>query len=115
MCHKKKKSWQFPIDKSFKKLIKKKHKCLTRFQKTKDKNVLTEYKSIRNLVRKESRTITKKFQTDVAKSCKSNPKKFWQHVRSKTTSSSGIGDIKVFDSGSSRTITSDSEKTSDFF
>jgi len=111
---KKKKSWQFPIDKSFKKLIKKKHRSWTRFQKTKDKKFLTEYKSIRNLVRKESRTITKKFQTDVAKSCKSNPKKFWQHVRSKTTSSSGIGDIKVFDSGSSRTITSDSEKAQIF-
>src|SRR3954469_17004922 len=51
----KKKSWQFPINQSFKKLIKKKHRCWTRFQQNKDKKQLNEYKRLRNLVRKESR------------------------------------------------------------
>ena len=89
-----KKSWQYPIDSYFKKLIKKKHKCWDRFQRSKDRNFLSEYKRISNLVRKESRQIIQKNQKAIAVSCKINPKKFWQHVRSKTFSSSGIGDIK---------------------
>ena len=115
---KKKRSWQFPVDQSFKKLINKKHRSWTRFQKTKDKKYLNEYKRVRNLVRKESRMITQKFQTNIAKTCKSNPKKFWQHVRSKTSSSSGIGDIKVPDGNGFKIISEDVEKAqvfSDYF
>lgn len=109
-----KKSWQFPIDNSFKKLINKKHRCWTRFQESKDKKYLNEFKHIRNLVRKQSREASQKIQSDVAKTCKSNPKKFWQYVRSKTTTSSGMGDIRVMDSNSFKIISNDSEKAEVF-
>jgi len=111
---KKKKAWKFPVTNSFKKLINKKHRCWTRFQKTKDVNYLNDYKRTSNLVRKESRLITQKFQANIAKTCKSNPKSFWQHVKSKTSCSSGIGDIKVIDAGTSKIVSSDSEKAQIF-
>jgi len=57
--------------------------------------------------------MTENFQSDIAKTCKSNPKKFWQHVRSKTTSS-GIGDIRVLDGNVQKIISSDSEKAYTF-
>jgi len=75
---------------------------------------LNEFRRIRNLVRKESRSITNKKQKDIAQACKSNPKKFWQHVRSKTASSNSIGDIKVTNGGSTKIISLDSEKPSFF-
>ena len=115
---KKKLSWKFPINSSFKNLIKKKHRCWTRFQESKDKKYLNEYKQTRNLVRKESRKITQTHQKDIALSCKKNQKKFWQHVRSKTVSPSGIGDMKIVEGNAIKTISTDSEKAelfSDYF
>ena len=67
---------------------------------------------------KLSRQIIQKNQKAIAVSCKINPKKFWQHVRSKTSSCSGIGDIKVVEGNSTKTICADSEKVdafSDYF
>ena len=61
-----KQSWQFPINASFKNLIKKKHRSLIRFQKSKDKKHLSEYKRIRNLIHKESRQITQNNQKAIA-------------------------------------------------
>ena len=113
-----KQSWKFPINSSLRKLIKKKHRCWTRFQKNKDNKILSEYKRIRNLVRKESRQITQKNQKNIALTCKNNPKKFWQHVRSKTVSSPGIGDIKVPEGNAFKTLSTDVEKAevfSDYF
>src|SRR5437867_2073580 len=77
-----------------------------------------EYKRLRNLVRKESRLITQKNQREIALNCKSNPKKFWQHVRSRTVSSNGIGDLKVVQGGTTKIIALDTEKVeifSDYF
>ena len=46
----------------------------------------------RNLVRKESRRLERKQQCEVAKTCKTNPKKFWKYVKSKRENRGGIGD-----------------------
>ena len=114
----KKKGWQFPTSETFRQLIKKKHRCWTRFQRGNDKKYLNEFKRLRNLVRKESRLITQKNQREIALNCKSNPKKFWQHVRSRTVSSNGIGDLKVVQGGTTKIIALDTEKVeifSDYF
>ena len=71
----KKKDWRFPTSESFRQLIKKKHRCWTRFQRSKDKQYLNEFKRLRNLVRKESRLITQKNQREIALAYKKNPKK----------------------------------------
>ena len=114
----KKKDWRFPTSESFRQLIKKKHRCWTRFQRSKDKQYLNEFKRLRNLVRKESRLINQKNQREIALACKKNPKNFWQHVRSKTVSRNGIGDLKVVDGVTTKIINSDTEKAeifSDYF
>jgi hypothetical protein len=63
--------------------------------RSKDKAALNEYKKIRNLVRKETRNQTQKLQREIALSCKHNPKKFWQFIKSKTSNFKCIGDLKV--------------------
>ena len=74
-----------------------------------------EFKRARNLVRRETRKIMQNEQIVVAKACKENPKKFWQFVRSKSSSFSSIGNIKHTDNNGAETIiTDDSEKSTAF-
>ena len=54
---------------------------------------LRKFKKIRNEIRKITRHIHKNEQIEVAKTAKTNPKKFWAYVKNKTSSST-IGDIK---------------------
>ena len=49
---------------------------------------------MRNEVRKQTRLTERKEQCEVAKQCKSNTKKFWKYVSSKSKSQTTIGDIK---------------------
>jgi len=62
------------------------------------------------VVRKESRAVVQRNQSVVAKACKNNPKKFWQYIKSKTTISSGIGDLIVQEGVSTKVISDDSAK-----
>ena len=85
------------------------------YQKTRDRTVEAQYKQVRNLVRKETREINKKVQNDIAKSCKDNPKKFWQFVNSKNKTSRSMGNITITDSlGKLRIIENDLEKAEAF-
>ena len=88
-----KSSWHQPVPSDARKLIKRKHRLWARFQETGSNECETKYKSIRNLVRKQSRTLKKNTQFNIAKNCKSNRKLFWQYVSSKTSSFSSIGKI----------------------
>ena len=54
---------------------KKKARVWTRFVETRSPCIRSEYKKMRNGVRKETRLIAKKEQCEVAKRCKSNQKK----------------------------------------
>jgi len=111
----KKKTWFHPINKGTSKLIKRKHRLWTRFQETRDNKVLAEFKQCRNLVRKETRKISMRFQQDIAKACKRNPKKFWKHVNSKSKSFGSIGNITVNDiSGCKQILTADLDKANAF-
>jgi hypothetical protein len=76
--------------------------------------VLNEYKRVHNLVRKETRTRTQTFQLDTAKACKYNPKKFWQYIKSKTTTISNVSDIQITNGCKSRTVTDDLAKAEVF-
>ena len=63
----------------------------------------------------ETRTLVRNENIVVAKSCKDNKKKFWKHVKSKTCSFSGVGDIRVtLDNGDNVTITDDTDKSNAF-
>ena len=96
-------------------LIKKKHKLWRQFQNNKNQETWKEFKRVRNAVRKDSRNAIQTENLAVAKSCKENPKKFWKHVKSKTTTRSTIGNIKHVDnSGNTITITDETEKADVF-
>jgi hypothetical protein len=115
---KKKKTWAYPVSSVLKKLINKKHRLWTRFQETRDNKFLIEYKHVRNLVRKETRLVCQSKQLEIAKSCKKNPKKFWQFVKGKTSTVSGIGDLKKINGTDCTTVKDDQEKAemfSEFF
>ncbi|MFI5407087.1 MAG: hypothetical protein ACHQ1D_11325, partial [Nitrososphaerales archaeon] len=110
-----KSTWKYPIKNDVRSLIKRKHRLWSRFQETRNKIVHDEYKKIRNLVRKESRKIATKFEQDIAHSCKSNPKKFWQFVHSKSKVVRSVGNIEVSDhSGNKVILQDDYEKASAF-
>jgi hypothetical protein len=109
-----KESWRFPISNDLRQIICRKHRLWTRYQETKDSKFLNEFKHCRNLIRKETRNLTHKVQLDIAKSCKQNPKKFWQFVKSKTQSSSGIGDLRIKIGNNSVLVDDDSEKAEQF-
>ena len=101
---KKKSSWKFPLPRDSVKLINRKHRLWARFQETKDKKIEVEYKKIRNLVRKETRKVTKNKQYEIAKSCKLNPKKFWQYVNSKTRTHKSVGTISILNADGSKEL-----------
>jgi len=107
---KRKGSWRHPISKDVQQLIKRKHRIWTRYQETRNVTVFNEFKQIRNLVRKESRKIAQKVQSDIAQCCRHNPKKFWQYINSKTSSKCGIGDIVAQVGNSRMTLTTDLKK-----
>ena len=66
--------------------------------------IVWRFKKIRNEIRKITRHIHKNEQIEVAKTAKTNPKKFGAYVKNKTSSST-IGDIKDKD-----TIISEDDK-----
>ena len=112
---KKKSSWNRPLSKDIIKIIKRKHRLWTRYQETRDPKYENEYKKCRNLVRKVTRNAKIKEQADVANACKTNPKKFWNYVQSKTVKKKGVGDLKVIDdNGIEQILTDDLEKASAF-
>jgi len=96
-------------------LIKKKHTLWRKYQNTKNQDVWKEFKTIRNAVRKESRKAVQNENLAVAKSCKNNPKKFWKHVKMKTSTYGTISNIKHVDhQGNDVMITDDTEKANVF-
>jgi hypothetical protein len=78
---------------------------------TRDANVFNEYKRVRNLVRTESRNRAIKYQLEIARACKRNPKRFWQYVKSKTTTSTSISDLLIKEGAVSRIVSDDLEKS----
>ena len=75
-------------------MIKKKSRLWKRFIETKNPQTHKEYKKVRNEIHKQTHLIIKKEQCEVAKQCKSNPKKFRKFVSSKSTEQTRISDIK---------------------
>ena len=112
---KQKSCWSRPISKEFKKLIKRKHRLWTRFVETKDRQTEKEFKRIRNVVRKQSRNSARNENVTIAKACKENPKAFWKHIKSKSNTFTGIGNIKILDgNGDSKVVSDDIEKSNAF-
>ena len=115
MAGKRKPNWIYPVNKDTKALIKRKHRLWTRFQETRDVKVHADFKKIRNLVRKETRKTATNYQSNIAHSCKKNPKKFWQFINSKSKTVKSIGNIVVNDLfGDSTIFENDLDKANAF-
>ena len=68
-----------------------------------------------NMVRKESRNTVKSIQRKVAVSCKKNPKSFWQYIKSKTSMSPVINDLRVYDSSNVLHLITDDQGKAEAF
>ena len=107
----KKKAWDHPLAKDLRGKISRKNRLWTRYIETRNPDILQKYKTIRNLVRRETRNINKKEQQNIAAECKVNPKKFWKYINKRRKTNSRIGELKTVDSsGNPVTATEDIEK-----
>ena len=95
--------------------IKEKHRLWKKFIRNKSSQNLSDYKHQRNLVRKHTRKATVSFQYSVASSCKTNSKKFWQYVNSKSKSYSKISNIKDTDDFGNITVVRDDDTKTELF
>jgi hypothetical protein len=75
----------------------------------------TEYQRLRNQVRNLTRKAQKLQEKIIAKSVKSNPKKFWAYAQSKSKSKIGISDLYKDGTKLTSTDTEKAEVLSDFF
>jgi len=114
-CQWKKPSWKSPLDDKIRILIRKKSRLWNRYIETRSVDSHREYKKVRNEVRRQTRLVERKVQCEVAKQCKSNPKKFWKYVNSKSKSITRIGDVKTVDAnGIVSVVNNDGDKANVF-
>lgn len=107
----KRKKWVRPIDNNIKTNIKLKKKSWKKFIRTKDIVDYNKYKAIRNEVRYNTRQLYKDEQNKIAKECKSNPKKFWNYINSKTKSHNKIEELySINDNGVETVVSNDLDK-----
>ena len=100
------------------KYVKEKDNAFLKYQpsnkKCKRKNY-NKYVIARNKCKKEIRRAKKLNERNLAKECKSNPKKFWKYVQEKLKTQTGIGTLKK---GNGDMVTTDDDKANtlnDFF
>lgn len=110
----KKSKWKMPLSLETRSLINQKRKMWRKYINNRSAYYLNRFKELRNKIRNETRKIQKLEQSEVAKNCKSNPKKFWNYVRSKSNMVTSIGDIKVKGNEQDIIITDDDAKAQTF-
>ena len=91
-------------------MIRKKHRAWTRYIETRSEAKYLEYARLRNKVEKVTRSAAKRHGTEIAESAKTNPKRFWAYVKSRTKVKESIPDL-IVDVATNRRTTNDHEKT----
>jgi len=92
--------------------IKNKHLLCKQYLLTRNVEFLRKYKRLRNQIRKITRSIHRAEQNEVARSAKTNPKKFWAYVKHKTSLKTIIGDVKTCVDGKEAILSNDEDKAS---
>ena len=109
------KNWSQPLPEHIRRLVREKSKAWKKYITIKSISSLNNFKQIRNKVRNATRARLRIEQDNISMQCKSNPKKFWNYIKTKTRSSNGIGDIRhVKDDGSISLAKTDEEKANIF-
>ena len=75
--------------------VKKKHTAWQRYMETRSGEKYLEYVRQRNKVIKLTKQVQRDYDKNIAKEAKSNPKKFWKYVKSKTKARSNIPDLCI--------------------
>ncbi|XP_061196751.1 uncharacterized protein LOC133205026 [Saccostrea echinata] len=86
---------KMPLDKETVTLIKEKNALCRKYVATKDPNIRKKYNRTRNKVAKFVRKARKSFEKSIAQEAKTNPKKIWQYINSKSKTRQGIGELCV--------------------
>jgi hypothetical protein len=87
--------------------VRKKHKLFRRWLETHDGKIYEEYIKARNKATKACRQARKRLEKVVAQKAKDNPKAFWSYVKAKTSTRTGVSDLKKDDGTKTK---SDQEK-----
>ncbi|KAK7093942.1 hypothetical protein V1264_007621 [Littorina saxatilis] len=95
--------------------VRTKHKLFRRWLQTKSGEDYTAYVRARNRASAACRRAKKKLEKTVAKSARTNPKAFWSYVKSKTSTRSGVGDLKKEDGNRATTDRDKAELLNTFF
>lgn len=73
--------------------VRKKHKTYRIWKNNKNDENYREYVKFRNLAKIACRIAQRSQETKIAKEAKSNPKAFWNYVKSKTKTRTGVADL----------------------
>ena len=84
-----------PLDMKCIEQIKRKRRCWQRYIETREDSKWREYCKARNKVKKMTRQVRRNIERDIAKQAKTNPKRFWSYVKSKTKTRQGISQLQI--------------------
>ncbi len=87
--------YKYPVNKTIREAIHKKHRAWQRFMETRCDNKLQDYHRQRNKVRKLTRQAKLEYERRLAREAKQNPKKFWRYAKSHLKVKEGIPDLKT--------------------
>ena len=73
--------------------VTRKHKAWNRYQKNKNETTRSSYNEARNVATKTVKDAKKNFERKIANEVKSNPKSFWNYVKSKTKAKSPLSTL----------------------
>ncbi len=111
--------WDTPMDSHLRAIIKRKHRVWTRYMEKREKKTHSEFCRLRNKVKNLTRQNRKKFEKDLSKQAKSNPKAVWKYINSKSRIKEDVADLYFDrDDPNSKITCNDQEKAevlSDFF
>ena len=82
-----------PLPEELRNLIHEKHRLYNKFRRTRYPEDYDNFKKIRNRVKSELNKLDREQQMEIARSSKTNPKKFWKYVNSKRKCNHKIPDI----------------------
>ena len=108
----KKKKW---LDGGTLNCVRAKHKLYRKWLKTGNTNDYNEYARARNKAAKTCRKAKMKLEATIAEQAKSNPKSFWSYVKAKTSTRTGIADLKLQNGSTAKTDKEKADALNDFF
>ena len=85
--------------------MRKKHQVYRRWLHTQSGNDYVEYAKARNKASKACKKAKISMEATVAKQAKGNPKSFWSYVKSKTSTRTGIAELRSEDGSTTKTKT----------